>query len=418
MRLTVTTAEGEVYPVQVDEGEVVENVKAIMEVEIGLPVASQIILFNGAPLADGTTLSAAGVKEDDMLLVMPQQQQSQQAPTGAAGRGPNPGALAPDGTAADPLAMMDHIYRDSNLMQQLSSAQPALATAIRNRDVQAFQNALRETNKAKREAEMKQQQELQRLMADPLNPENQTKIQEMINQKNVQEAYENAMEHNPELFGSVIMLYVDMEVNGVKIKAFVDSGAQSTIMSKKCAERLGIMRLCDMRFAGIAKGVGTSKIIGRVHTAPIKVGNSHLTASITILEQDDMEFLFGLDMLKRHQCCIDLAANELRFGSCNESLRFLSEHELPAAARQNGGEPTHQAGGSSQQEPPAAAGAPRPAAAAVGPPSQPAPPAAAADESKVTQLMGLGFSREQVAQALNACGGDIEAAAAILFGGF
>lgn len=73
---------------------------------------------------------------------------------------------------------------------------------------------------------------------------------------------------------------------------------------------------------------------GRCTQATIKVQSLHLPMSITVLESGSMEFLFGLDMLRRYQCCIDLRAGMLRFNiQPPVELPFLAEHELPASAR-------------------------------------------------------------------------------------
>jgi DNA damage-inducible protein 1 len=232
------------------------------------------------------------------------------------------------------------------------------------------------------------------------------------------------------------MLYLDVEINGHKVKAMVDSGAQATVMSPSCAEECGIMRLVDKRFSGIARGVGTASIIGRVHLFQIKIGNLFLPCSFTVMEGKSVDLLLGLDMLKRHQAILDLARDKLIIQG--EEVSFLGEADIPKETEEAlEGEPKIQgpAGMTIGQRsgvvsPPAEAGEPS-APAAPPPPQRPAPPTAVAPhpprsvpgpsrpsfpQEHIDQLVALGFSRQGAINALQAADGNVEVAAGLLFG--
>ena len=175
----------------------------------------------------------------------------------------------------------------------------------------------------------KREEERFLLTGNPMDPEYQKKLYDMLQGKQIEENLEQAMEEHPESFGQVVMLYINCEINGHKVKAFVDSGAQMTLISSVCAERCNISRLIDKRFQGLAKGVGTQKILGRVHLLPLKIGNDFFPCTFSVLDNQPMEMLLGLDMLKRHQCVIDLKENVLKIGTTSTSAPFLAEHDIP-----------------------------------------------------------------------------------------
>ncbi|PWI70324.1 DNA damage-inducible protein 1 [Purpureocillium lilacinum] len=415
----------------------ISTLRESIQADANIPPASQQIYHNGRLISDDSkTMEELQIADGDMLAVhvrppraaaAPAQAQRAQAARPPAAAPAQPQSQPRQGGDNDPEMVRLQVLGDPALRQQLQRQHLELAAAAE--DPARFAAILRDAQDRERRERLERQREIERLNDDPFNIENQRKIEDMIRQERVMENLQNAMEHNPEVFGRVHMLYINVEVNGHKVKAFVDSGAQATIISPSCAEACGIMRLVDTRFAGVARGVGTANIIGRVHSAQIKIGQLHLPCSFTVMEGKSTDLLLGLDMLKRYQATIDLAKDKLCIQG--EEVPFLGEADIPkdeeAAAAQ---EPTipGPAGTSIGQRsgvvmPPGEAQQQQQQQQPTAPtPTPPAPaaqvPAAAAPNvtpAHVDSLMAMGATREQAVQALQAAEDNVDVAAGLIF---
>ncbi|WFD24176.1 DNA damage-inducible protein 1 [Malassezia equina] len=219
--LTILDAEGNAVPFDVSVSIEIENLKALVEADLGIPTEQQVIHFQGKELVQGQeTLESYGVKEGDLLLVIHKK------------------SMNPE----HPPASVQQPWPLELLNDNLALQNPSL-----------------------------------------IDVEIQKKIEEAIRQERVNENLHHAFEYSPESFVRVPMLYINMKVNNHPVKAFVDCGAQNTIISPESAEKC-------------VEGRGES-------------------------------LLFGLDMLKRYQACIDLKKNALVIQE--REIPFLPENEIP-----------------------------------------------------------------------------------------
>jgi len=356
MKVTATLEGDQIFTLDVSEDLELENFKALLEFECGVQSSQIVIFHNGVPLGDDKkTLNGYGIKDGDVLLIQralrstqPPVQLRGTAPTGSLNWGnvqiPNNSSRPQSGrnqagsgqlrqTPVDPDSpeyIRDMFLADPHQLSLLKERNPELAAALLSGNLQEFASMLQRQRQERADRDM---QRIRTMNADPFDLEAQKQIAEEIRMSNVNQNMEIAMEYSPESFGKVVMLYINCKLDGHPVKAFVDSGAQMTFMSVACAERCHIMRLLDQRWAGIAKGVGTQKIVGRVHVAQIQIENDFLPSSFSVMEDQPMDLVLGLDMLKRHQCCIDLKNNVLRIGTTGTETPFLAESELPVTDR-------------------------------------------------------------------------------------
>jgi DNA damage-inducible protein 1 len=214
-------------------------------------------------------------------------------------------------------------------LDRLFTDNPELAEAIvADDDKKVYEFVRRQTNKNESEYNRLHAEYYRLANADPNDAEAQKKIEKLIKQKNIYENYQYAFEHLPETLVPVHMLYIKLEINKTQIVALVDTGAQTTVVSKYKAEKCGLMNLCDERFQGIVQGVGVSKIVGVVHAAQLKIEDKFIMCKITVVESVAVDFIFGLDNMRSHRCHVNLEKNKLVFPDVGLEAKFLSDGEI------------------------------------------------------------------------------------------
>jgi hypothetical protein len=137
--------------------------------------------------------------------------------------------------------------------------------------------------------------------------------------------YMDATEQIPESLIPVTMLYFKCSINGHQLTVFVDTGAQTSVMSKQCAEKCGVGHLIDTTQTGMAFGVGEQVILGRIWMLDLNFGEFVIPSSFIILDSDSINVIFGLDMIKSHGIILDCKNNMMRLNDV--TIPFVDKSE-------------------------------------------------------------------------------------------
>ncbi|KAL1235313.1 Protein DDI1 [Trichinella spiralis] len=215
------------------------------------------------------------------------------------------------------------------MLQRIRSESPAVLQALQSGNIEEFRRIMQSFGVSN----------LSLSASDLMNSEAQRRIEDSIMQENIDHTLQHAIEHVPESFARTVE---------------------------------PSLQLC----------VGTCAVIGRIHIAQLQIGNDFFPISLMVVEEDMFDIMLGLDMLKRHQCVIDLRQNCLVIGTTGVSAPFLMEHELPAGLMEKKIELFEESMQISEEELSSSSSTQLP------------------DEEDIAKVMEFGFSREEAIKAL------------------
>jgi DNA damage-inducible protein 1 len=208
------------------------------------------------------------------------------------------------------------------------------------------------------------------------------------------------------------------------VQAFIDSGAQVSVMSAECAKRCEVFDMVDEQFSAMLAGVGNKQSMGRVHSVPAQIQGNFFPLSVTVIDdmndKNNIDVILGLDMMKRYRCQIDLEHGCLWFNGVTGKVAapFLHEKDLPISKGVRVClfvcvfvQPTNHHPQGVRME---GSLSPRAPSAVTGGDARFAPVAPPINNTKAQQITALGYSAEQALRALQQSNDDVEIAKTML----
>lgn len=124
------------------------------------------------------------------------------------------------------------------------------------------------------------------------------------------------------------LLYVPCEINDRLVEMMVDTGAQTSVISTPLMEKLCLDKKLNREKQGVAAGVGTARILGRIENCPVQIGHVEFLLYFAVLDVDTDMMILGIDQMRRFNCLVDLQHDKLIFGGKGGvEVDFFTQHQ-------------------------------------------------------------------------------------------
>jgi DNA damage-inducible protein 1 len=112
------------------------------------------------------------------------------------------------------------------------------------------------------------------------------------------------------------------EVNGHRVAALIDTGADVSIISSRCAKDCGISDFIDTTQTGSVTGVGSGQIIGKIDNLKLKIGPVSFQNKISILNNANCDLILGTDLLERLKTKICFKESQISFNINDKQIKI------------------------------------------------------------------------------------------------
>mmetsp|Transcript_48359 Transcript_48359/g.113189 ORF Transcript_48359/g.113189 Transcript_48359/m.113189 type:complete len:269 (-) Transcript_48359:190-996(-) len=149
---------------------------------------------------------------------------------------------------------------------------------------------------------------------------------------------------DPSMMGDALddeLIHVGCEMGNTMVEMMIDTGAQTSVISEPLVRRLQLQGHMDSRFQGMAAGVGTARILGKLRGVPVKMGHVEFALDFSVLGVEQPLLMLGIDQMRRFKCVVNLERQCLTFGgSDGVEVPFLPPDSRRRVSYRQAGCPT------------------------------------------------------------------------------